>query len=101
MKRSYSPAEEAVVDRKRKEFLQDHCRPKENDCSHTNGQESVEAKQWAAQFNPRASVEPVKNCTQVKKDVQEHIVQKLTSTLLGTINMVSSECGPWNIGGKL
>ncbi|XP_065890445.1 probable tRNA (uracil-O(2)-)-methyltransferase isoform X2 [Dysidea avara] len=101
MKRSYSPAEEAVVDKKRKEFLQEHCRPTEKNCSHSNEQEVVEAKQWAAQFNPRASVEPVKNCTQIKKDVQEYIVQKLTSTLLETVNMVPSELGPWNVGGRI
>ena len=101
MKRSYSPSEEAIVDKKRKEFLQEHCRPAEKDYSHPNRQEVVEAKQWAAQFNPRASAEPVKNCTQVKKDVQEHIVQKLTSILLETVNMVPSELGPWNVGGKI
>lgn len=98
MKRTYLPAEEAAFDKKRKEFLQAHCcqAPSTDNnsrsCDTGNGQ-------WAEKFTPRCSVEPVKNCTLVKRDAQEEIVLKLTSFLLQTQNTVQSEKGPWNRGG--
>ena len=95
MKRTYLPAEEAVVDKKRKEFLQAHCHQTPSSGSCDAGDE-----RWAEKFSPRSSVEPVKNCTLVKKDIQEEIVQKLTSILLQTQNFVDSEKGrAWNAGG--
>lgn len=96
IKRTYLPSEETVVDKRRREFLQAHC------CQTPSNSGSHDAwdKQWAKKFIPRPSVEPVKNCTLVKKDIQEEIVQKLTSTLLQTQNIVQSEKGPWNAGGN-
>ena len=95
MKRTYLPAEEESIDKKRKAFLQAHCSQIPCTSSHDPG-----GVQWAGKFSPRSSVEPVKNCTLVKKDIQEEIVQKLTSILLQTQNVVQSEKGePWNLGG--
>ena len=99
MKRTYLPAEEAAVDEKRRQFLQARCHQEQS--SDSNGRSCDPGNEhWADKFTPRPSVEPVKNCTLVKKDIQEEIVQKLTSVLLQTQNFVESEKGaPWNAGG--
>lgn len=99
MKRTYRPAEEAVVDKKRKEFLQARCRQVPS-TDNNSGTHNPRDEQWAEKFSPRCSIEPVKNCTLVKKDIQKEIVQKLTNVLLQTENIVQSENGePWNVGG--
>ena len=99
MKRTYPPAEEAVVDKKRKEFLLAHCKQKQSPDNCSRSCDAVD-KRWAEEFCPRQPVEPVKNCTLVKKDIQKEIVQKLTSVLLQTQNLVETEMGqPWNAGG--
>ena len=98
MKRTYHPAEEAAVDKKRKEFLQARCHRTQS--SDNSGSCDAGNECWAEKFSPRSSVEPVKNCTLVKKDIQEEIVYKLTSILLQTQNFVDSEKGElWNAGG--
>ena len=97
MKRTYLPADEAMVDKKRQEFLQAHCyrgQPTGNNSSSGD-------HQWAENFSPRSSVEPVKNCTRIMKNVQQEIIQILTSVLLQTQNIVQTESGaPWNAGGN-
>ena len=98
MKRTYLPAEEATVDKKRKEFLQAHCH--QTHSSDNSGPHDTGDERWAEKFSPRSSVEPVKNCTLVKKDIQEEIVHNLTCVLLQTQNFVDSEKGGlWNAGG--
>lgn len=93
------PAEEESVDKKRKVFLQAHCSQVPSTDSSTGSHDPGDVK-WASKFSPRSSVEPVKNCTLVKKDIREEIVHKLTSILLQTQNTVQSEKGePWNLGG--
>lgn len=99
MKRTYLPVEEAMVDKKRKAFLQAHCCQAPSTDSNSGSCDPGD-KQWAEKFNPRSSVEPVKNCTLVRKDIQDEIVQELTYVLLQTQNIVQSEKGePWNAGG--
>lgn len=98
MKRTYLPAEEATVDKKRKEFLQARCH--QAHCSGNSKSHDTGDERWAEKFIPRSSVEPVKNCTLVKKDIQEEIVHNLTCVLLQTQNFVDSEKGGlWNTGG--
>ena len=88
-----------MVDKKRKEFLQAHIKPIRSPDSNSRLCDAAD-KRWAGEFSPRPPVEPVKNCTLVKKDIQEEIVQKLTYILLQTQNFVESEMGePWNAGG--
>ena len=52
-------------------------------------------------FQPRESVEQVKNCTQVPKSIRDTITKTIVDTLLQDCNVIESESDNWNCGGKL
>lgn len=119
--RTYPAQEEATVDARRQQFVEERCgqgHGKEGcrGCGSNSGAEGCGQKEWGSGFVPRESVAPVRNCSQVDRGVSRLIVDTIAGHLLRTECLVAVEEGggdsgespthsrlvgdKWNVGGE-
>uniref|UniRef100_A0A672LU43 tRNA (uracil-O(2)-)-methyltransferase n=1 Tax=Sinocyclocheilus grahami TaxID=75366 RepID=A0A672LU43_SINGR len=114
--RKYREAEEALVEKRRSDYIRrrealftnsgvsmnvnqsGHYRPNDN------GQNiSAPANDWVNGFQPREKTETIRNCTALPRDFVNEVVLRVAKALLSLTesNTESSNCGDaWNTGGK-
>lgn len=56
---------------------------------------------WSSTFRPRPSVEAVRNCSKVDRDIQTAIVRRVFDHLLTKRRIVPEISATWNIGGQV
>lgn len=67
-----------------------------------DGKCTPQSTDWIQKFEPRASVERVRNCTQINKDIINKIIHQAVAMLLETKNYINkSDEGSWNKGGSV
>uniref|UniRef100_A0A671QDI0 tRNA (uracil-O(2)-)-methyltransferase n=1 Tax=Sinocyclocheilus anshuiensis TaxID=1608454 RepID=A0A671QDI0_9TELE len=115
--RKYREAEEALVEKRRSDYIRrrealftnsgvsmnvnqsGHYRPNDN------GQNiSTPANDWVNGFQPREKTETIRNCTALPRDFVNEVVLRVAKALLSLTesNTESSNCGDaWNTGGSL
>lgn len=115
--RKYREVEEALVEKRRSDYIRrrealfpnsgvsvnvnqsGHYRPNDN------GQNiSTPANDWVNGFQPREKTETIRNCTALPRDFVNEVVLRVAKALLSLSesNTESSNCGDaWNTGGSL
>lgn len=57
---------------------------------------------WNVQFEPRADIEKVQNCTQIDKNIEHEIILIVFQQIMAKKRFVEHfECKEWNVGGRL
>ncbi|XP_014236865.1 probable tRNA (uracil-O(2)-)-methyltransferase [Trichogramma pretiosum] len=68
--------------------------------ARSNGLQNEDS--WSSTFKPRESVEKVRNCTKVNKDLISSIIEIVVSLLFHKARLISLENGKtWNAGGEI
>ena len=61
-----------------------------------------EENQWSSDFKPRETVERVRNCTQVDKNIITEIIHTVANLLLSKARIISlKDESTWNAGGQI
>lgn len=98
--RTYPEEKSALQDKLIQEMI--GARSKKEDSNVTN--EEAKSSQWSRDFKPRDSVERVRNCTQLDKDLIANIVNIVATYLLRKVRLISLKHRPndmWNAGGQI
>lgn len=115
--RTYSEAEEAMVEERRYDYIRERealftssgVSKNVSQCGHDgphsdNGQDVLTpASDWVNGFQPREKTEAVRNCSALPRDFVDAVVLRVAEALLSLTekNLESSSCGDaWNTGGK-
>lgn len=99
-KRNYPEDQTNIQDDKIENIINERSLQKKN--------ESINNKttndKWSNDFKPRDSVEKVRNCTQIDKNIQNEIINLVKTELLSKVRIINSnndDNKKWNAGGQL
>ncbi|KAL3858141.1 hypothetical protein ACJMK2_012751 [Sinanodonta woodiana] len=108
--RSYSPAEETIIEGERSAFIQQRCLTGHKDDKGVNSKKRThspddgESKVWSSNFQPREKVEKIRNCITVSQSTKDHVVKIVFDRVLNC-EKSSTEQLPdgrlWRRGGHI
>ncbi|KAK3609488.1 hypothetical protein CHS0354_022248 [Potamilus streckersoni] len=108
--RSYSPAEESIIEAERSAFIQQRCLMchKDEDCKGVNSakrkKDDSESKVWPSDFQPREKVEKIRNCITVSQSTKDHVVKIVFDRVLNCENSSTEQLPDgrlWRRGGHV
>ncbi|KAF7994425.1 hypothetical protein HCN44_003897 [Aphidius gifuensis] len=105
-RRSYPRDQTNIQDEKIEKIINERSLQKTDESINNNNDNNNETTndKWSNDFKPRDSVEKVRNCTQIDKNIQNEIINIVKSELLAKVRIINSDEDDnkkWNAGGQL
>lgn len=76
-----------------KQLSKETCGKSHPESTHNSEQSGLPtAEMWTENFKPREGVQPVRNCTQLKRSVREDIISAIVGVLMEKKHLVEVNC---------